>query len=134
MQAIKNYLDANPTLKSKVALTGSLSKAAIAKQMQVADFFVFPSRHESFGLVIAEAMACGLPVIVGNQTAPKEYVNKDCGLLIPPDDIDAMANAMQQLIDNLSAYKAGTIRRHVVSSFSFDVFGKRLRVIYQNEF
>ena len=131
MQAIKNYIDANPALQAKVALMGSLSKVAIAKQMQAADFFIFPSRHESFGLVIAEAMSCGLPVIVGNQTAPKEYVHKDSGLLIQPNDIDAMANAMQQMINNLSNYNPTVIRQHITHNFSFDVFGKQLKAIYK---
>ena len=133
MQVIKNYLEINPTLKAKVTLTGSLSKADIANQMQAADFFVFPSRHESFGLVIAEAMSCGLPVIVGNKTAPKEYVGKDAGILIPPDDIDSLADAMQQLIDNLSTYNVSVIRQHIVSNFSFTVFGLRLKDIYETE-
>jgi glycosyltransferase involved in cell wall biosynthesis len=133
MQPIKNYIEANPVLKTKVTLTGSLSKAGIAKQMQAADFFVFPSRHESFGLVIAEAMSCGLPVMVGNLTAPKEYVNKDCGLLIPPNDIAAMTSAMQQLINNASTYKAAAIRQYIINSFSFAVFGQKLKAIYQTE-
>ena len=133
MQAIKNYLDINPYLKAKVGLTGSLSKAKIAKQMQSADFFVFPSRHESFGLVVAEAMSCGLPVIVGNQTAPKEYVQTDSGLLVSPDDLEAMANTMQQLINNLSTYSSSVIRQHMVDGFSFSVFGKRLKAIYEVE-
>jgi len=134
MLPIKSYIESNPSLKSKIYLKGSMSKAAIAAEMQVADFFIFPSRHESFGLVIAEAMSCGLPVIAGNQTAPKEYVTKDCGILIPPDDIDAMATAMQQILNNDSAYQANAIRQHIVSNFSFAVFGKRLQTIYQETY
>lgn len=132
MLSIKNYLETNPALKAKVVLMGSLSKAEIAEQMQIADFFVFPSRHESFGLVIAEAMACGLPVIAGNNTAPKEYVDEDCGLLIPSDDIDELADAISQLIFQLSNYNANAIRQHIVSRFGFDAFGKRLQGIYQS--
>ncbi len=133
MQPIKNYLESKSELKARVVLKGSLTKAEIAKEMQQADFFIFPSRHESFGLVIAEAMACGLPVIAGNQTAPKEYVKQDCGLLVPPDDIDAIAKAMQQMINTLSAYQAANIRQHIVSNFSFTVFGQKLKDIYEDE-
>jgi glycosyltransferase involved in cell wall biosynthesis len=132
MPAVKNYLQANPALQEKVTLTGSLSKAEIAKQMQAADFFVFPSRHESFGLVIAEALSCGLPVIAGNLTAPQEYVPAAGGLLVPPDDPDALTKAMQQMIDRLSDYKPAGIRQHITDRFSFAVFGKRLELIYRS--
>ncbi|MEO8760849.1 MAG: glycosyltransferase [Bacteroidia bacterium] len=127
---IKNYIAQHPHLTDKVILKGMLSKQAIANEMQVADFFVFPSRHESFGLVIAEALSCGLPVVVGNQTAPKEYVNKNNGLLVPPDDVDALALAMQQLIDTFTNYDTIAIRNEVVTNFGFDAFGKKLQAIY----
>jgi glycosyltransferase involved in cell wall biosynthesis len=130
MLPIKKYIAGKSSLKEKVILKGGLTKAAIAKEMQCADFFVFPSRHESFGLVIAEALSCGLPVIVGNQTAPKEFVSEKTGLLVPPDDIDAVANAMGQLITTLSSYHADTIRKQVIANFGFDAFGKNLNAIY----
>jgi glycosyltransferase involved in cell wall biosynthesis len=133
MQFIKDYIKAHSHLKNKIILKGTLTKEPIANEMRQSDFFVFPSRHESFGLVIAEALSCGLPVIVGNQTAPKEYVTKDIGLLIPPDDIDAIANAMQDVINNLKSYDAHNIRKHITTNFSFDVFGKKLQLIYQSE-
>ncbi|HTA62041.1 MAG TPA: glycosyltransferase family 4 protein [Bacteroidia bacterium] len=127
---IKNYIKGKP-FKERIILKGGLSKVEIAKEMQKADFFVFPSRHESFGLVIAEAISCGLPVIVGNQTAPKEYVSKDCGLLVPPDDIDAMANAMEQLLGTFTSYNASVMHQQMVADFGFDAFGKRLKFIYE---
>ena len=130
MLPIKNYIEQNEVLKSKIHLKGSMSKAEIALQMQEADFLVFPSRHESFGLVIAEALSCGLPVIVGNLTAPKEYVTNDCGILIPPDDISAMANAMQQLILHHISYQPISIRHYIINNFSFEIFGQRLKTIY----
>ncbi|MFI5141422.1 MAG: glycosyltransferase, partial [Bacteroidia bacterium] len=81
--------------------------------------------------VIAEAISCGLPVIVGDKTAPKEYVSKDCGLLVPPDDIDAMANAMEQLISTFTTYNASTMHKQMAVNFSFDAFGKKLKFIYE---
>lgn len=127
---IKNYIESK-SCKERIVLKGGLSKAEIAKEMQKADFFVFPSRHESFGLVIAEAISCGLPVIVGNQTAPKEYVSKDCGLLVAPDDVDAMAKAMEQLISTFTTYNASAMHKQMASVFGFEAFGKRLKFIYQ---
>jgi len=58
--------------------------------------FVFPSRYEGFGLPPLEAMACGTPVI-GSTAASLPEVIGDGGLLVPPDDVDALAEAMSRL-------------------------------------
>lgn len=132
MPALKAYLEERPHLQARVRLKGHMLKGGLAAEMQRADFFVFPSRHESFGLVVAEAMACGLPVIVGNLTAPKEYVNAQSGLLVPPDDIDAIAAAIQQMIGEAGSYSAETIRAQVEERFGFENFGKKLVSVYRS--
>jgi glycosyltransferase involved in cell wall biosynthesis len=58
--------------------------------------FVFPSRYEGFGLPPLEAMACGTPVI-GSTAASLPEVIGDGGLLVPPDDVDGLAEAMSRL-------------------------------------
>lgn len=130
-QPIKKYLEQRPKLQKKVLLEGKKSKAEIAREMQNADFFVFPSRHESFGLVIAEALSCGLPVITTDRTAPKEFVNPSLGILVPADNIEAIAEAMKKMIVNLNSYNPGIIRQEMVDRFSFENFGKKLAGIYR---
>jgi glycosyltransferase involved in cell wall biosynthesis len=81
---------------------------------------------------VAEALSCGLPVIVGNLTAPQEYVNPENGLLVPPDDIKAIAAAMQQMIASAGTYDAASIRARVTERFGFENFGKKLADIYRS--
>ena len=131
-QPITHYLNNNPQLKSKIRLTGQLSKTEIAHEMQQSDFLVFPSKHESFGLVIAEALSSGLPVIVGNTTAPQEFVNSKNGLLVNYNSVPEIAKAMEQMINKISDYHPETIRSQIVSDFGFESFGKKTVNIYNS--
>lgn len=131
-QFISGYLKDNPHLVSKLKLTGQLSKAQIASEMKHSDFLVFPSKHESFGLVVAEALSCGLPVIVGNTTAPKEFVNDKNGILVDYDNVSQIAFAMEQMIKSLLGYNPSSIREDIIIQFGFENFGKNLTNIYQS--
>jgi glycosyltransferase involved in cell wall biosynthesis len=61
--------------------------------------FCFPSRYEGFGLPPLEAMACGVPVLAADATSVPEVIG-DAGLLLPPDDVTAWADAMRQLVSS----------------------------------
>lgn len=86
--------------RSRCHLNGSTSD--IKKEYLNSSLFVFSSRFEGFGMVLIEAMACGLPVISFDcPCGPKDIVrhNED-GILVPSGNIDSLADAMQQLMSN----------------------------------
>ncbi len=64
-----------------------------------ADVFVYPSEYEGFGLPPLEAMSCGTPVVVADSSSLPEVVG-DAGVLVPPRDADALAQAIAELIEN----------------------------------
>ena len=130
-KAIQLYISEN-NLGSKVFLKGTLTKPQIAEVLNKSSFFVFPSRHETFGLVVAEALSCGLPVICTNQTAPKEFINEQNGILVHPDSVEEIANAMEEIIKNRTQYDAVQIRQQIEERFGLDSFGKKLIAIYTN--
>ncbi|WP_250061022.1 glycosyltransferase family 4 protein [Stenotrophomonas mori] len=95
--------------------------AAVAATMQSADALLFPSRSEGFGLVAAEAMACGLPVVATRHSSLPEVVQEgQSGLLCAPDDIGAFVSAVRRLAADSSLY--GTLalaaRQRAVERFS----------------
>ena len=73
----------------------------IAHLLQQAMGFVFPSTHETFGLPIIEAMACGCPVITSNTTACKE-IGGDAAILVNPKSVIDIKDAMTKLIGDKS--------------------------------
>lgn len=60
-----------------------------------ADMFVFPSFFEGFGLVMLEAMACGLSVIASEATAGPDFITNDCGRLVPTGSLEALVESLR---------------------------------------
>jgi glycosyltransferase involved in cell wall biosynthesis len=84
-------------LKEKVLLTGYVPARDLPIVYNLADVFVYPSVYEGFGLPPLEAMACGTPVITTAVSSMPEHVG-DAGLLVPPDDLPALAQALQDVL------------------------------------
>lgn len=128
--SIENYIKGN-NLRDKVTLKGTLTKSEIAGVYAASSFLVFPSRFETFGLVVAEALSAGLPVICTNQTAPKEFISDENGILVQPDNVDEIAAAMEQLINTRSDYNANEIHQQIEDRFGLINFGKYLIGVYR---
>lgn len=92
----------------------------LAPVLPLADLLLLPSRHESFGLVALEAMACGVPVIATNRGGTGEFIDDGVnGFLRDPDDIDGMTDAALTVLGDagLQRHLAEEARRDAVASF-----------------
>jgi glycosyltransferase involved in cell wall biosynthesis len=104
--------------------------------LSCADCFVAPSTNEPFGLVYLEAMSCGLPVIGTQSGGPPSFVDvvpgEPDGWLVPPDDPDALADAMVQAIDAPDArrWRGDNAARHVRESYSWEGLAERFTQLY----
>lgn len=70
---------------------------ALAKLIASSDALVHPGDQETFGLVVLEAMSCGVPVIGVNAGGVAELIDESCGLLVQPNNPDAMVQGIRQL-------------------------------------
>jgi glycosyltransferase involved in cell wall biosynthesis len=93
----------------------------LATIMQAADFLVFPSRYESFGLVVLEAMASGLPVITAMTTGAAELVTPACGIVLTDsDDVLALVRALNTLTgDPQQRCQMGQSARTIAEQYSW---------------
>jgi len=84
---------------TRICCTGRLSGSALLDAYAAADVFVLASRFEPWGLVVNEAMACGLPVIATNRVgcADDLVIEGKTGLLVPAASPQALADAMAEL-------------------------------------
>jgi len=93
-------------LGRRITLTGECPPQRVARAYSKADAFVLPSFHEGYGMVYAEAMVHGLPVIATTAGAIPETVPRQAGLLVPPGDSWALARALRRVIAE-PAFAAG---------------------------
>ena len=73
----------------------------IGEKLVEASIYAFPSRSDGFGLVITEAMECGLPTVAMDcECGPREIVSEATGILVPDKDITAFASALEKLMND----------------------------------
>ncbi len=87
-------------LAGRVSLLGSLDDEELERRYRAADLFVLPSRFEGYGMVFAEALARGLPILAARAGAVGDTVPAEAGLLVPPDDSLALGLALRRLMDD----------------------------------
>ena len=95
----------------------------IPRLMASADVLVHPTRNEGFGLVLAEAMAAGLPVVASNVEGIPEVLAGTNSLMVPQDDPVALCDAVLKTLNRTSDEVASAIEKglHRVQSFRTDV-------------
>ena len=109
-------------------MLGRLSQDKLAIEMQTADCFVLPSRHDSFGMVVVEAMAAGLPAIVSNRVGAKEALSEgESGWILPALDADTLFDRLLWCTKNMDTVRAmrGYAKRDA-SRYSWAIYDERV--------
>jgi glycosyltransferase involved in cell wall biosynthesis len=89
-------------LAERITFAGAVAPARLLQLYAAADLFVLPSRFEGYGMAYAEAIAHGVPVVGTQAGAIPDTVPAGAGVLVPPDDVDALATVLRRLIESSS--------------------------------
>jgi glycosyltransferase involved in cell wall biosynthesis len=118
-------------LQDAIVFTGYVSDEELVKIYNAADVYVHPAMYEGFGLQVAEAMACGTPVIAFNNTSIPEVIGK-AGILVDTNDIDEFTEALEGLLLNetlQARFRERGLKR--VRGLSWDRYVTEILDIYQ---
>jgi glycosyltransferase involved in cell wall biosynthesis len=106
-----------------------LHQEELARYYQDADIFVLPSLVDSFAMVVIEAMACGTPVIISENTGAKEIVRDGIdGFVVPVRDIDKLKEKILYFYENRDKVEEmGKNARAQVKQYTWERYRERIR-------
>jgi glycosyltransferase involved in cell wall biosynthesis len=93
-------------LERRVQLIDEITAVQLAAYYHHADLFVLPSHYEGYGMVLAEAVARGLPIVSTAAGAISDTVPKDAAVLVPPGDSTALALALREILTDATQREA----------------------------
>jgi alpha-1,6-mannosyltransferase len=92
----------------------------LARLLASCDVLVHPGDCETFGLIVLEAMACGLPVVATNGGGVAELVDRDTGILAEPNSVDSLAGAIEAIYQRDMARMGQAARRKATDRYDWD--------------
>ena len=120
-------------LSDSIRFTGSLSPAEVARWMRRSELFVLPSREEGQGVAMLEALASGTPCVASKVGGIPEVLSPQWGVLVPPEDSQALAAAMEGILDrgdrgrSMGQAAASAVRER----YDWAAIARRVRGVYE---
>ncbi|MBN1291034.1 MAG: glycosyltransferase family 4 protein [Candidatus Latescibacteria bacterium] len=140
-------LGAKPGTKDKIRYLHVINKAGVGDSVYIhdrvpkeqlpqwfhaSDIVVMPSLHEGFGLVAAEALACGRPVVATRSGGPEDIIEDGLGLLVPPRDSSALGDAVIRVLSGKNISGPDKLSDSARRRFSYDGIAQQIVKVYNN--
>ncbi|UWU88371.1 glycosyltransferase [Bradyrhizobium yuanmingense] len=119
-------------LEPSIVWLGHIEGGRKIDTLAASDAFVLPTQFENFGMSIAEAMACSLPIITTDQTPWQSIASACAGWIIPANDVNAIEKALAKMAKTPSEMlrTMGTNAKQLVQPFSWEMAAEQMIVAY----
>jgi L-malate glycosyltransferase len=118
-------------LSTKCRFYGFVDPSAMPTFYSKLHFVICASRYETFNVSLIESMACGFPVVSTRCGGPEDFVTAENGLLCEPENAEALAAAIRQMIDQYGDYDADKVRTSA-KRFDPQVVAQQLTQVYSD--
>ncbi len=117
----------NEGIEENCTFTGNIKKEEVATYMAKCDFLVLPSKKETFGAVLIEAMASGKPVLCTRCSGPQEFINDQVGVLVDPCSTSELERGLTKITSNYSKFNPDYIRQYAIDNFGHTAVGNKVK-------
>lgn len=129
-ERVNAVLKEHPEIGKSVVLAGAVSDEERADYYNLGDVYVLPSKYEGFGIVFIESLACGVPVVASDAYGCREaLLGGELGLLVPPDDLRAIADAIVAILDRKAPqalFNREYLRKRTLDVYGIDAWNERV--------
>ena len=119
-------------LAQHIFFVGRKPHPEVARLMQESSVFVLPSRRETFGKVLVEALACGTPVVATRCGGPEDIVTDEVGVLVQPEDATALAEGVLSVLNAQQAYEPARLAAYAAARFSWSKVAGQMVALYHD--
>ena len=118
-------------IDKQVVFLGELNREQVFIEMQACDVYVHSSHYETFGVSLIEALSCGKPLVATTCGGPECIVCEGNGILVPPQDVLRLGEAMVTMRENIGFYNATWIRNDCIARFGTQTVVGQLSNVYK---
>lgn len=120
------------SIQNRVTFHRSQTHDELADFYRASDLLVSPSRKEGFGLVVAEAIACGTPVLATRSGGPEEIINSECGTIVAAGNEKNLFDGLVEILEKLDRYQPEGMHHYIKNSFSVSAKKRKLLSVYDD--
>lgn len=120
-------------LQDQVLIKGEVPQEELAKSMQQAEALILYSRFETFGCVLIEANACGIPVIVSDLEVFHEIIKDGVnGMYVPGENPEALAEKLMEFVKQKNKFDKNLIARNAAEKYNYRKTGQQFVELYNH--
>lgn len=122
----------NNKLHHHVTIYGTKKETELADFYRNADIFILPSLKEGFGIVCAEAAACGTPVLATKSGGPEEIIDEQTGILADANNVQALINGIEMILKKPEVFDPKEMHNQISNKFGMNTKTDRLKELYSS--
>lgn len=135
-ERVEALLKKHPELARSVIFTGAVSNEERVDFYNLGDVYALPTKFEGFGIVFIESLACGVPVVASEAYGCREaLLNGELGLVVPPDDLKAIADAVVKILDRSAPsllVNREFLRRKTLEVYGIHTWNTRVKTLIES--